>query len=223
MARGRAPQYDAQRALILSQAARLFAQQGFMATSMNQVAEACGLSKAALYHYFRDKYALVAHIAETHVRQLLEVVMRAQAECAEPRALLALLIQRFVREYASAQDAHRVLTEDVRFLAEEDRQRILDVEREVVARFAQAMRALRPELGARDLDKPLAMLLFGMINWLFTWFKPGRGLDYEQLAPMVADLFLHGMLDMGLPGSPTPSTPARRRESRSTDTTRTPT
>ncbi len=223
MARGRAPQYDEQRALILSQAARLFAQQGFMATSMNQVAEACGLSKAALYHYFRDKYALAAHIAETHVRQLLEVVMRAQAECVEAPELLALLIQRFVREYASAQDAHRVLTEDVRFLAQEDRQRILDVEREVVTRFAQAMRALRPELGGRDLDKPLAMLLFGMINWLFTWFKPGRGLDYEQLAPMVADLFLHGMLDMGLPAAPTSQAPASRRESRSNDTTRTPT
>ncbi len=222
MARGRAPQYDEQRALILSQAARLFAQQGFMATSMNQVAEACGLSKAALYHYFRDKYALVAHIAETHVRQLLEVVMRAQADCEQPRALLALLIQRFVREYASAQDAHRVLTEDVRFLADEDRRRILDVEREVVARFAQAMHALRPELAGRDLDKPLAMLLFGMINWLFTWFKPRQGLDYEQLAPMVADLFLHGMLDMGLP-APAAGAAAPRRDSRSTEPTRTPT
>ena len=222
MARGRAPQYDEQRALILSQAARLFAQQGFMATSMNQVAEACGLSKAALYHYFRDKYALAAHIAETHVRQLLEVVLRAQADCEQPRALLALLIQRFVREYASAQDAHRVLTEDVRFLADEDRRRILDVEREVVARFAQAMHALRPELAGRELDKPLAMLLFGMINWLFTWFKPRQGLDYEQLAPMVADLFLHGMLDMGLPGQ-APGAPPRRRASRSHDTTRTPT
>lgn len=218
MARGRAPQYDDQRALILGQAARLFAQQGFMATSMNQVAEACGLSKAALYHYFRDKYALVAHIAETHVRQLLDVVSQAQAQCIDPRRLLEHLIERFVREYASAQDAHRVLTEDVRFLADDDRQRILAVEREVVARFALAMRALRPQLAGCELDKPLAMLLFGMINWLFTWFKPGRGLDYEQLAPMVADLFLHGMLDMGLPARP-----PGRRAPRSPETTRTPT
>ncbi len=199
MARGRAPQYDEQRALILAQAARLFAQQGFMATSMNQVAEACGLSKAALYHYFRDKYALAAHIAETHVRQLLDVVVRVQAGCDDPQRLLPALIEHFVREYASAQDAHRVLTEDVRFLADEDRQRILQVEREVVTRFAQAMHALRPQLRERQVDKALAMLLFGMINWLFTWFKAGRGLDYEQLAPMVADLFLHGMIDMNLP------------------------
>lgn len=202
MARGRAPQYDDQRALILAQAARLFAQQGFMATSMNQVADACGLSKAALYHYFRDKYALAAHIAETHVRQLLDVVVRVQAGCEDPKRLLSELIEHFVREYASAQDAHRVLTEDVRFLADEDRRRILEVEREVVARFAQAICALRPQLQERRVHKALAMLLFGMINWLFTWFKSGRDLEYAQLAPMVADLFLHGMLDMAMPGRP---------------------
>ncbi|MDE2120844.1 MAG: TetR family transcriptional regulator [Betaproteobacteria bacterium] len=212
MARGRAPQYDDQRALILAQAARLFALQGFMATSMNQVAEACGLSKAALYHYFRDKYALAAHIAETHVRQLLDVVVRVQAACDDPQRLLPALIEQFVREYASAQDAHRVLTEDVRFLAEDDRQRILEVEREVVERFAQAMYAMRPQLRERQVDKALAMLLFGMINWLFTWFKAGRGLDYEQLAPMVADLFLHGMLDMSLPAAPASDEPLSTRK-----------
>ena len=186
----------------MAQAARLFAQQGFMATSMNQVAEACGLSKAALYHYFRDKFALAAHIAETHVRRLLEVVVQVQADCVEPRRLLPVLIEHFVREYASAQHAHRVLTEDVRFLADEDRRRILEVEREVVQRFAQAIDALRPQAAAGRMDKALAMLLFGMINWLFTWFKPGRELEYAQLAPIVADLFLHGMLEMTLPTYP---------------------
>ena len=34
---------------------------------MNQVAEACGLSKATLYHYYRDKYQLLVEIAEGHV------------------------------------------------------------------------------------------------------------------------------------------------------------
>jgi hypothetical protein len=37
------------------------------------------------------------------------------------------------------------------------------------------------------------MLLFGMINWLFTWFRPGQPLDYSTLAPLVADLFLNGV------------------------------
>ena len=64
MARGRAAGYDDQRELILARAAALFAQRGYPATSMNEVAQACGLSKATLYHYYRDKYALLVSIAE---------------------------------------------------------------------------------------------------------------------------------------------------------------
>ena len=70
MARGRAAGYDDQRELILARAAALFAQRGYPATSMNEVAQACGLSKATLYHYSRDKYALLVSIAEGHVRKL---------------------------------------------------------------------------------------------------------------------------------------------------------
>ena len=201
MARGRAAGYDDQRAAILAEAARLFARQGYVATSMNQVADACGLSKAGLYHYFRDKYALLTHIAEVHVRRLLVLVRAAEAECPDPARRLPILITRFVDEYASAQDAHRVLTEDVRFLVEPDRERILGFEREVVAHFSQCIAATRPDLGLQALDKPLAMLLFGMINWLFTWFKAGQPLDYPDLAPLVAELFLNGVCGLQAPAS----------------------
>jgi AcrR family transcriptional regulator len=199
MARGRSAGYDDQRAAILAEAARLFARNGFVATSMNQVAEACSLSKAALYHYFRDKYALLIEIAEGHVQRLLEVIEEVEAEHPNCATRLPALIQRFVYEYSSAQDAHRVLTEDVRFLEPSDRERILDVEREVVARFASCIAMVRPDLNQRLLAKPLAMLLFGMINWLFTWFKPDAQLDYPTLAPLVTELFLHGLTGLRVP------------------------
>ena len=51
--------------------------------------------------------------------------------------------------YAGAQAEHRVLTEDVSFLDAADRARVLDGEREVVAAFADAIAAARPELRAR--------------------------------------------------------------------------
>jgi hypothetical protein len=53
--------------------------------------------------------------------------------------------------------------------------------------------ALRPELKAAALATPMTMLLFGMINWMFTWMKPEGPLDHATLAPMVADLFLGGL------------------------------
>ncbi len=193
MARGRAARYDDQREMILAQAAALFAQRGYPATSMNQVAEACGLSKATLYHYCRDKYALLVSIAEGHVNKLHALVQEVLAQGLAPELRLRTLIRRIVEEYAGAQHAHRVLTEDVRFLEPADRQRILDQERAVVAGFAQAVAGLRPELASAALATPMTMLLFGMINWMFTWVQPDGELDYDALAPMVADLFLGGL------------------------------
>ena len=185
MGRGRHAGYEDQREAILASAARLFATQGYSATSMNQVAEACGLSKATLYHYYRDKYALLFSIADTHVERLQRIA-REDGE-------LRTLISRLVEEYADAQDEHWVLTSEVRFLEPADRSRILDREREVVAAFARRVSAMRPDLDEAALAKPLTMLLFGMVNWMFTWMKPDGALDHAAMAPVVADMFLGGL------------------------------
>ena len=96
-----------------------------------------------------------------------------------------------------------MLTEDVRFLSDTDRQRVLDTERHVVAGFAQAVAELRPGLQQARLDKPLTMLLFGMVNWLFTWMRTDGALDYDRMALIVADLFIGGIaaVQAGLPGA----------------------
>jgi AcrR family transcriptional regulator len=193
MGRGRHAGYDEQREMILERAAALFARGGYPGTSMNQVAEACGLSKATLYHYYRDKYELLVSIADGHVSRLQGIVGDAIAQEVTPQGQMRALIRRLVEEYANAQNEHRVLTEDVKFLQPEDRDRILGKEREVVAAFARVVAALRPDLKEAAMSKPLTMLLFGMVNWMFTWMKPQGTLAYEEMAPVVADLFLGGL------------------------------
>ena len=193
MARTRDAGYEYQRRMILTQAAHLFARRGYAATSMNEVAEACGLAKASLYHYYRDKYSLLISIADTHVSRLRVVVAQVGDVGLAPKQELRELIRRFLAEYADARDAHRVLTEAVRFLQNADRARVLGKEREVVEGFAAAIGRLRPQLRRAALTKPLTMLLFGMMNWMFTWMKDDGVLDYEAMAPIVADLFLGGI------------------------------
>lgn len=214
MARPRSAGYDDQRDLILAKAAALFAQQGYTATSMNQVAAACDLSKAALYHYVRDKHALLALVAEGHVKRLQAVVDEVLDQELAPEPQLRELIVRFVREYANAQNEHRVLTEDVKFLEDAERAAVLGIERRVVSVFAHAVAAARPELKAAELHKPLTMLLFGMINWMFTWLKPDARLSYQQMAPIVADLFFGGIGAVSLPGARPPDSPARKKTPR---------
>ncbi|MGE8403698.1 MAG: TetR/AcrR family transcriptional regulator [Delftia tsuruhatensis] len=210
MARGRSSGYDDQRELILGHAAALFARSGYPGTSMNEVAQACGLSKPTIYHYFRDKYALLVDITDGHMTRLQALVDEVQAMGLPPEPRLRMLIERFVQEYAHARHAHRVLTEDVRFLQDEDRQRVVGKERAVVEAFAQAVAQLRPDADGAGLSKALAMLLFGMMNWMFTWLRPDGSLDHEAMAPVVADLFLGGLPAVQTPGKPVHQTAGKK-------------
>jgi AcrR family transcriptional regulator len=193
MARGRAASYHTQREDILTRAAELFALRGYAGTSMNDVAGACGISKPALYHYVKDKSQLLGEIASSHVTRLQHLVDEVQSLKLPPEDCLRQLIERFVREYAGARHAHRVLTEDIKFLEVQEQQRLLGQQREVVAGFAKAVQQARPELSKTDLGTPLTMLLFGMMNWMFTWLRPDGSLSHEQMGPVVADLFLGGL------------------------------
>ena len=186
MARGRAATYAAQQDTILQHAAQLFADRGFQGTSMLELASAAGVSKALLYHYYEDKYQLLVAIAESHIDRLVAVVTdvtRHGPGSATER--LQALVRRFVAEYASAQAHHQVLVQDIKYLDGEDQARIRGKERAVVQAFAEAIAAAHPALERQALGKPLAMLLFGMINWLFTWFREDGALDYARLSQLV--------------------------------------
>lgn len=204
MPRGRSKGYELQRETILARAAALFAQHGYTATSMNEVAEACGVSKPSLYHYVRDKHQLLAEIAEAHVMRLLALIAEVDAAMPAPEERLRRLIEAFLAAYAGSQAEHRVLTEDVRFLAAAEKKRVLSGQRRVVAAFADAIAAIRPELAAASLHKPLAMLLFGMMNWMFTWLRPRGPLSHADLAPIVGDLFFGGVGAVRAPAPPIP-------------------
>ncbi len=193
MARARSAHFEPNRETIVRASAALFAAQGYTATTMNDVARECGISKALLYHYVDDKYQLLLEIADGHVSRLEALVAEVEALRLGPNERLRRLIQRFVEEYALARDAHGVLTQDVKFLIPAHRKRVMAKERHVVAAFARAIAAARPDVDTGSLAKPLAMLLFGMMNWMFTWLRPDGHLTHRDMAPIVADLFLGGL------------------------------
>lgn len=191
MPRGRGAGFEQQQEGILGHAAELFATRGFQGTSMQDLAAAAGVSKALLYHYYEDKYQLLIAIAEGHIDRLVELVSTPPRSPTEVH--LRDLIGRFVTEYGSARAQHQVLVQDIKYLDPADEARIRGKERLVVAAFAEAIAAAHPGLARERVEKPLAMLLFGMINWLFTWFRDQGPLGYTELASLVTG-FVEGGL-----------------------------
>ncbi len=200
MARPKAQNYDGQKEVIRQEAAKLFAEKGYLGTSMNDVAVSCNFSKPAVYHYFHDKDELLASIAEGHIVRLVELVKSVEADASVlPEDRLRALITRFLIEYADAQNSHQVLTQDVKYLPPEARERILLLERTVVNGFSDAILILRPDFKEVELQKSVAMLLFGMLNWMFTWLRPDGKFTHATIAPLVCDLFLRGLSGVLLP------------------------
>jgi hypothetical protein len=89
------------------------------------------------------------------------------------------------------------LLNDVKYLSPEQRDIVLAREREVVAAVGRQLGAAYPDKVDDANRTPTTMMLFGMMNWTFTWLKPDGPLSYEGYAEMVID-----MLDNGLGGAP---------------------
>ncbi len=199
MARTKAATFETQRAAIRDAAAREFADKGYVAATIADIGRACGVSKALMYHYYRDKEHLLADIAESYIERLQAIIDQVHAESLPPAAHLRRLIELFMAEYEHSAARHRVLVQDVKYLQRAHRSRVLAKERKVVLGYADVVKKLAPQSDRGDLIKPLTMILFGMINWTFTWFKERGPLSYAEMAPIVADLFLGGVARVRAP------------------------
>jgi AcrR family transcriptional regulator len=104
---------------------RLFAEKGYASASIAEIAAACGVSKALLYHYYRDKEDLLFDVALCYVERLRALVAEVQHERLPAAAHLRRLISRFMTEYEHSAARHRVLVQDVKYLSREDRTRVV--------------------------------------------------------------------------------------------------
>ena len=192
MPRGQSPTFERQRIGILQTAAPLFAARGFASASMSELATACGISKPLLYHYYRGKEELLFDIANGYIERLIDITAEVRARQLPPQPHFRALVEQFMREYEHAQAQHMVLVQDVKFLSPSQRETVEAKERQVVDEFAHVIAALKPHVGKKGLRVPLAMILFGMINWTFTWLRADGSLTYSDMADIVSDIFLSG-------------------------------
>ena len=193
MARTRAATYDAQRQLILETAAVAFAELGFPSASMNDIARRCGVSKGLLYHYYASKEQLLFDLTAQYTKRLVTLVEDVERRVPDPARRLPELIRAFLDEYQTSQARHMVLLHDLRFLPERERRIVVGNQRRVIDAFAAAIRAAHRLPADLRIVRPVTMMLFGTMNWTFTWLKPAKGLSYAEFAEMVAEVFAAGI------------------------------
>lgn len=198
VARTQSQNYPEVRQNILSQAARLFSEQGYSGTTIIDLAEACGSSRGALYHYFESKEDILFHILDDHVRDLLERVEAAAAASAEPLEQFRAIVAAIVETNAGSFHEQVVLLNHLKQLNPDQQKSIRARERSITGLVSDTLIRIDTERRLNSRNKmAYTMMLFGIINYTFTWYDPEGPVRPQDFADMAADLFLRGFVSGG--------------------------
>ena len=181
---------------ILERAARLIQESGYEATSMQEIAEACGLTKAGLYHHIKTKEALLLAIMHYGMDLFDEMVLAKVGDIADPVARLretmarniALIIQGSSKEVTIILHEHQTLTGTS---AQE-----INARKKRYVRFLEAGFREAGERGQiRPVDPTLAAFSFlGTVLWTYKWYRQDGKLTPSQLSDGMIDLFFEGLM-----------------------------
>lgn len=195
MARTRAANFSEKQRAILESAAAVFAEMGMDKASMSLVASRASVSKALVYHYYPSKDALIFGIIHTHLSELDSAVEAAADPDLDAPARLRKMVWSVLETYRGADNQHKVQLNGMTALTNEQRREIRAIERRIVDRFSAVLRSINPGLDkpARPLLMPVTMSLFGMLNWVYLWFREDGPITRQDYANVATALLLEGI------------------------------
>lgn len=197
MVRTIAKDYDDKRRHILDVAAEVFARQGIARASMSDVAKACGISKANIYHYYPSKHEIVFDILDSYLSELRDLVFAIDRDGLSPLEQLHAITREILFAYKGMDHQHRIQVEGLPLLEEAKQEILKDYQRQLVAFVAEVLISCAPSAldGNNAESRNVTMSVFGMLNWFYMWNSDASDEDRERYARSVAELTLSGITE----------------------------
>ena len=179
------------RGQLIRESARLFREKGYDATSVRDIAAATGLQSGSWVYHFKTKQDILAAVMEEGLQQALARIEAIEREQLPPREhFRALLRTHLDTVLGPGQDFIPVLLYDWRALDRRGRERVIALQKryeevwdDVIGRLQRSGEWLMPT----RVDR---LLMFGALNWIAQWYRPGGPLDATQLAAEAETFFL---------------------------------
>jgi TetR/AcrR family transcriptional regulator, cholesterol catabolism regulator len=178
---------------LLAVAARVFAEQGFHRTSMRDLSRASKMSLAGMYYYVKSKDDLLFQIQRNSFEQVLAGAEAVVAGAAEPEERLAGFIKHHVTFFTRHMAEMKVLSHEAESLTGGSLDQVRALKRRYVELCVGLLADLDAKTGGAPVDRNVAAYtLFGMMNWIYTWYDPAGPVGVGDLADAICRLFMHG-------------------------------
>ncbi len=177
-------------------AAEVFHRQGYDNTSMNDIAEAVGLTKAGLYHHVSSKESLLFTILDYGMDMTEAYVVEPLESVADPVRRLKTMIELHLKLILEGRKlAVTGLLHECQGLSRQDKTKINRRKKKYVQLVTDLVSDVmeKSNCGAAN-PKVAALALLGMLNWTYQWYKPSGAVKPDEVVREFQDLFIHGVL-----------------------------
>ena len=200
-AAGRAPvtRFDRRLGQILDHATEVFCLKGYEGASMRDLSRATGMSLAGLYYYFESKERLLFLIQKHTFTTILEKLKAGLENVTDPEQRIRIFILNHLQYFVSNQQGLKVLSHEDESLKDGPGLEIAGIKREYYRICLGLMEDLRRGRGLDFNARTAALSLFGMINWIYTWYNPRVDGNAEALAKQMGNIVLGGIVHGGKP------------------------
>ena len=176
-------------------AAEIMCRKGYEATSMNDIAEAVGLTKAGIYHYIRGKEDLLFEIMSYGMDMVDEDVIGPAQEIADAEQRLRTIVERHARRILEVGGAVTILLEEMSALTPAHRRVIRARKRAYYELIRRTLAQLSTEGKLRELNLTVATFcLLGIINWISRWYRKDGKLTPEEIVNDFLNVAVNGLL-----------------------------
>ncbi|HEV7240108.1 MAG TPA: TetR/AcrR family transcriptional regulator [Thermoanaerobaculia bacterium] len=189
------PQVDGRAAEVYRTAAKLILQKGYDATSVGDIADALGITKAGLYHYIRGKTELLYDIMKYGLEELEREVMVPARAIADAGERLRFVIAMHAQIVTRGDGAVTILVDEARALSAAQYRHVTKLKRAYVDFLRETMEELRAAGKLRDVNTTVgAFSIIAAVNWLSRWYQPEGALTANEIAEQITDVALNGVL-----------------------------
>jgi AcrR family transcriptional regulator len=196
--RHRTARYDNKLNALLTASSSLFARKGFERTTIRDVSQATGMSLAGLYYYFRSKEELLFLIQFRTFESICEKLREIIADETDPHACLHSMIKMHFEYFIRNMNDLKICSREIESLEGGYYRKVAEKRKEYFDLTESIFEKIIDRSGGSSADSRLAALyLFGTLNWIYQWYKPGRYPDATEMANQLSGIYLRGFPKSG--------------------------
>jgi AcrR family transcriptional regulator len=185
--------FDRRLSKILLHATEVFYEKGYEGASMRDLARSSGMSLSGLYYYFESKEKLLYLIQKHTFRTIVERLRERLDEVSDPEQRVRVFILNHLEYFLANREAMKVLSHEAEVLKNGFGAEIASIKREYYRICVELLDEFKFAKRLEFSSRMAVLSLFGMMNWIYTWYNPRIDADAEELSRGMGDIFLQGI------------------------------